>query len=74
MTKPNWFCEWSSFRWALVDETTRCVANQLAADGHEHAWEALTRETQMQIRGHVTAIFVAQDQAMRNLAARGVPF
>jgi len=74
MTKPNWFYEWSSFRWALIDETTLCVAKQLAADGHELNWEALTLETQMQIRGHVTAIFVAQDQAMHNLAERGVPF
>jgi hypothetical protein len=74
MFDASWLYEWSSFRWALVDETARCVAKQIAADGHEPEWDALTREKQTEIRGHVTAIFLAQDQAVQNLAERGIPF
>jgi hypothetical protein len=66
--------QWSSFRWKLVGETARCAANHMAADGQQPDWEALSGEEQTELLGHVAALFLAQDEAVKNLADQGIPF
>lgn len=76
MSKTSWRDEWTPFRLALVDETARCVAEQLStdADGHQPTWETLSRRKQVELTEHVASIFLAQERAMHRLAERGVPF
>ena len=76
MSQTTWRDTWPAFRLAVVDETARCLANQLAADTGEAqaAWEALSRRERMRLIEHVAGVMMAQDGAIQNLAERGLPF
>ena len=72
MNESNWRDEWPAFRVNLVDETARCLSDQQSAatGGQRPRWEALTREQQNILSQNIAGIFLAQDQAMRNLVQR----
>jgi hypothetical protein len=76
MTKPSWRDEWAPFRVAFVDETAVCPINQLSADtaGKTRPWNELTSEEQDKIVGNTARYFLAQDEAIHNLAQRKIPF
>jgi hypothetical protein len=74
MSDANWRDEWPLFRVNLVDETARCLADQQSAatGGQRPRWEALTSVQQNNLAESIAGLFRAQDQAMGNLARRGL--
>jgi len=71
MTKANWRDEWPSFRLAVINETAKCVANELCAGGQHPSWDELTPAKQVELIEHVAFISMAEGQAMSNLVERG---
>jgi len=76
MSQTTWRDEWPPFRLAVVDETARCLADQLAAEAGEGQadWEGLSRRQQMRLIEHVAGVMMAQDRAIQILAERGKSF
>jgi hypothetical protein len=76
MTEASWRDDWPPFRVALVDETARCLAEQqsTATAGQRPRWAELTSVQQNNLAENIAGILLAQDQAMHNLAERGLPF
>ncbi|MEB0287129.1 hypothetical protein QN355_11250 [Cryobacterium sp. 10S3] len=74
MPEANWRDEWPEFRVRLVDETSRCLADQQAAstDGQRLRWDTLTSVQRGNLVENLVAVFIAQDQAMQNLIERGL--
>ena len=73
MTESNWRDGWLPFRLAVVEETAKCVANELCAGtGGEHpSWDDLTPADRVELIEHVAFFSMAEGQAMSNLVERG---
>ncbi|MDY7528121.1 MULTISPECIES: hypothetical protein [unclassified Cryobacterium] len=76
MAETSWRDYWPPFRVALVDETARCLADQqsTATAGQRPRWADISSVQQNNLTENIAGVFVAQDQAMHNLAERGLPF
>jgi hypothetical protein len=73
MTLGIWREHWSRFRVKVVDETARCLSDQQSAatGGQRPRWDALTRVQQETMTENIAGIFIAMDQALKNLDDRG---
>ena len=73
MTLGIWREHWSPFRVKVVDETARCLSDQQSAltGGQRPRWDALTRVQQENMTENIAGIFIAMDQAVKNLDDRG---
>jgi hypothetical protein len=76
MAEPTWRDVWSPFRVAWVDETAHCLAEQQSAAtaGERPRWNEMDSVQQDNLAENIARIFLAQDQAMHELAKRGIPF
>jgi hypothetical protein len=75
MSRTDWRDQWPVFRVNLVNETARCLADQQSAatDGKRPGWDSLTGAEQGNLAENIAGIFLAQDEAIGNLIARGLP-
>ena len=73
MIEADWREEWPSFRLAVVEETAKCVANELCTgtEGQHPSWDELTPAKRVELIEHVAFISMAEGQAMSNLVERG---
>lgn len=73
MTESAWRNVWPQYRVDFVDETARCLANHqsLITNGRMQEWAGLTKDGQSNLTEFVVWVFLAQEQAMENLAKRG---